>query len=199
MRSTWSRIGEFIARRWRWLSTQFWVWWAYFKIRAWRFWKSLWNIFSIYAVVVFLSTAVLTFWAILHDKSMPPEKLSDLNTVTSIILGWILFGAGATVFVIIFIIFTILSSFPRGRDIADNNFRFSKPTKSEKFKTEIEDNLAALEKFEGKTEKKLTVIDNKLANIEDILKSLVGNTSHAKTPSNTKRKTKKESKKGGKA
>jgi len=143
--------------------------------------------------VVFLSTAVLTFWAILHDKSMPPEKLSDLNTVTSIVFGWILFGAGATVFVIIFIIFTILSSFPRGRDIADNNFKFAKPTELEIFKSETKIKIATLERFKGKTEKKLTEINEKLVNIEGILKALVGDTSHTGTPSNTKGKTKKES------
>jgi hypothetical protein len=124
---------------------------------------------------------------------MPPEKLSDLNTVTSIVFGWILFGAGATVFVIIFIMFTILSSFPRGRDIADNNFRFAKPTELEIFKSETKSKIATLERFKGKTEKKLTEINEKLVNIEGILKALVGDTGHTGTPSNTKGKTKKES------
>lgn len=165
-------LGEYIGMGLHWLSLQYWIWWAYFKIRAWRFCKSLWSLLAAYAVVVFLFTAILTFWAYLRDQTMSPEKLSDLGGMTNITIAWILLIAGVVGFILMFIIFVILSSFPKGRDVADKNFRFAKPTELEEFKSKTESRLTALEKFQGKTEGKLDV-------------------DKAKTPSNTRAKPRK--------
>jgi hypothetical protein len=159
-------LGEYLEMGWRWFSMQYWIWWAYFKTRAWRFWKLLWNLFSIYAVAIFVVTAILTLWAYLRDQNMPPEKLSVLSSVTNIMFAWLALGGGAIVFALIFVVFIVLSSFPRGRDIADKNLKFAKPTEAERLKDETEGRLAALEKFKADTEKRLSVSGKSSARVK---------------------------------
>jgi hypothetical protein len=125
------------------------IWRTYFKIRIQRFRLFLWGLFATYSVLTFFITAVVTILVYLGNKTMPPEKLLDLTTIVNMMTGWGLLGGGALVIILMFLAFLILSTFNKGRIIADRTIKFLNPTESELFKEAIETRLATIEKQLG--------------------------------------------------
>jgi len=168
MRQVCTAIREFVVKNWQWFCSQVQAWVVYIKDRAKQLFLRFWRYLATYSVAALLLASVLTIiYAYTSDTALPTEKLLDLNTMSSMMFGWILLAAGVTVFVLFFIVLCILSFYPKGREHADRLFGFSKPTELEKLKSEVRGEL------EG--------INERLDKIESTLRELVGGTSHAET------------------
>jgi hypothetical protein len=183
-----SQSRKSIAKRWHWFSTQYWIWWTYFKNVVLRLLSSIWELLVDYSLVILLFAGGITVLLYLFTKALPTEELLKLNTMMSMIFGWAALCVGGIILCLLLIALFILSLFPKGREIANGYFAFLKPTRLEKFKSAIEDRLASMDK-------RLTNMDKRLNDIETILKTLAEGTTYEETSVATEAKTKKESKK----
>ena len=181
MLQAFSNAGQFLSKHFHWLSSQYWVWWAFFKSRTRQLLSRLWGIFVYYSVLLFLVSAVLTFLASTQDKVLSPETLSALDTAISMMFSWIGLLGAVAMFSLVFISLFVLSLYPKGRRIADKTFKFSESTELERFRNQVEDALTSINKrldnIETKTNEGLKAIEattnGRLKNIEITLKSLV--------------------------
>lgn len=148
------------------------VWWAFIK-DGWQ-WitHQYWILLAKMSVPITLAYAAFTVLLYLKVKFVPSEIIYVISSYVLIILI-----APACAMLVYLLICSLTS---KGRRIF-NDFRCLQSTELEKFKREAED--------------KFTSLNKKLDNIDDTLKKMAGNTSHAETPSKATRKTKKEGKK----
>ena len=141
------------------LSSQYNEWWDWFGWRTKHFLSQIWFVVERYLVIVAIfSTSFVMYLSIIYrGKIFPLELAEEVDIVATSIFIILPIGLAATLFIMLF----VLSLSESGRAMADNIFKYQKFTELEKFKNEMKGEIAS--------------INERLENIEVMLKRLTQN------------------------
>jgi hypothetical protein len=150
------------------LSSWYKDWQSYFKSRTSQLLSRLWRALAIYAVFIFIFSAMFSALVLLRNyeqflSSDMLYALEGLNTVFTLLS----LGAALGIFGLCFVVLFFLSLHPKGRQIADRAFKFKDLTEL----GELEAKVTTIESELLSINKTLEGTKNRLRRIEATLNS----------------------------